>query len=67
MGGFGSGRFFDALQVPAASLRTGPDGTSTVLVKHGTGIRTRTVRIGLRGDSYVQIVSGLKAGDKVKV
>ncbi len=57
----------NALQVPAAALRTSGDGTYTVLVKHGAGLRTRVVRIGLRSDSYVQIVSGLKDGDKVKL
>jgi HlyD family secretion protein len=57
----------DTIQVPTAALRTGTDGNYTVLVKHGTGIRTRVVKVGLRGDSYVQIVSGLKAGDKIKI
>jgi len=57
----------NTLQVPSAALRSGPAGTYTVLVKHGAGTRARVVRIGLRGDAYVQILSGLKAGDKVKV
>jgi hypothetical protein len=41
---------------------------STVMVETSTGTReTRTVQTGVTGDSSVQIVSGLNAGDKVVI
>jgi HlyD family secretion protein len=57
----------DALYVPTSAVRPGPDGTYTIQVKDGSGTRTRAVQIGIRGDQYVQIRSGLTANDEVVV
>jgi multidrug efflux pump subunit AcrA (membrane-fusion protein) len=55
----------DALYVPASAVRTGPKGTYTVQVRHGNTTATRAVQIGVRGDAYVQIASGLSKGERV--
>jgi RND family efflux transporter MFP subunit len=55
------------LYVPAAAVSSGPNGSSTVRVRSGKGTATRTVRIGVRGDQYVEIRSGLTSGAQVVV
>ncbi|MDN3354783.1 efflux RND transporter periplasmic adaptor subunit [Actinomadura sp. DC4] len=52
----------DTLYVPSSAIRTGPNGTYTVRLRLGG---TRTVRIGVRGDAYTEITSGLSKGDRV--
>ena len=56
----------DALVIPAASLLTAQDGSTTVMVA-GTDGRAHqgTVRVGIRQGERVQIVEGLKVGDRV--
>ncbi|WP_090047215.1 efflux RND transporter periplasmic adaptor subunit [Lentzea fradiae] len=52
------------LAVPAGAVQT-VNGTSSVQVLEN-GVETRkTVEIGVRGDQYVEIKSGLSAGDEV--
>jgi macrolide-specific efflux system membrane fusion protein len=56
----------DVLAVPASAVTT-TNGTSTVkLVKNGKSTST-TVTIGVEGDTYTEIKSGLKAGDTVEL
>ena len=56
----------DALVIPAAGLLTAQDGSTTVMVA-GTDGRAHqtTVRVGIRQGEKVQIVGGLKVGDRV--
>jgi len=56
----------DALVIPAAGLLTAQDGSTTVMVA-GTDGRAHqtTVRVGIRQGEKVQIVEGLKVGDRV--
>ena len=64
----------DALAVPAAALLTAPDGTTSVMVA-GSCEKSRnasdqcahqkTVKTGIREGDQVQIVEGLKAGDRI--
>jgi macrolide-specific efflux system membrane fusion protein len=54
----------DALTVPAAAVTT-TGGTSTVSVLSNGQQATRQVTVGVRGDSTVQVTSGLSAGDEV--
>src|SRR5258708_22728801 len=53
------------LYVPATALRTGTSGTYQVKVHRAGGTQTRSVQIGVRGDQYVEIRSGLSSGDQV--
>jgi multidrug efflux pump subunit AcrA (membrane-fusion protein) len=53
------------LYLPAAAVGPGSDGSSTVQVRQGPRTASRTVWIGVRGDQYVEIRSGLVAGDQV--
>jgi HlyD family secretion protein len=56
----------DALVIPAASLLTGQDGSTTVMVAGADGRAHQTkVRVGIRQGEQVQIVEGLKIGDRV--
>lgn len=57
----------DSLYIPSRALHPAPTGGYTVLVKRGGATRNRTVRIGIRGDQYVEIRSGLAAGDRVQL
>ncbi|MFC7481465.1 efflux RND transporter periplasmic adaptor subunit [Luedemannella flava] len=53
------------LYVPSGAV-TGIDGTSgTVTVTAGGGSTVRTVEVGLHGDQYTEITSGLRAGETV--
>jgi RND family efflux transporter MFP subunit len=53
------------LYVPAAAVVPRSNGTYAVQVRHGSDTSTRAVRIGVRGDQYIEIRSGLVAGDRV--
>jgi HlyD family secretion protein len=56
----------DALVVPANSILTAPDGTSTVMVAGADGLAHQTtVKLGIRNGDDVQILEGIKDGDKV--
>ena len=54
----------DALYVPSTAIATSGT-TSTVTMADGSG--TREVQIGVRGDSYTQITSGLNEGDRIEL
>ncbi|MCO5968161.1 efflux RND transporter periplasmic adaptor subunit [Actinoallomurus soli] len=55
----------DVLYVPSPAVRTAANGTSTVRVRQGGRTVTRTVEVGVRGDAYVEITSGLAKGERV--
>jgi multidrug efflux pump subunit AcrA (membrane-fusion protein) len=57
----------DALYVPSTGVSSVDSGNGTVAVRSGTHDERRTVRIGLRGDQYTEIRSGLQEGDEVVV
>jgi len=60
-----TGEAADALYVPSQAVRTQGDGTAVVTVANGGTQTRRTVKVGVRGDSYVQITGGLSEGDQV--
>ncbi len=54
----------------AATGSATPDavgGTATVRLRIGAGYRTTTIQIGIRGDQFTEIRSGLAEGDRVAV
>jgi HlyD family secretion protein len=56
----------DALVIPAASLLTAEDGTTTVmLVGSDSRAHQKPVKVGVRQSDDVQIVEGMQAGDRV--
>ena len=56
----------DALTVPASAVLTESDGTTSVMViGNDERAHQRDVKTGVRQDNQVQIVSGLKAGERV--
>ena len=55
----------DVLYVSSAAVTTNADGTATVTVRANGQDQTRTVQIGLRGDQYTEIKSGLSEGESV--
>jgi RND family efflux transporter MFP subunit len=58
--------FADAVAIPSASLLTAPDGSTTVMLAGADGkAHQQAVKIGIRQGDLVQIVEGLKAGDRI--
>jgi HlyD family secretion protein len=55
-----------ALSVPSAALVTSGDTTTVWLVRNGIAHR-QTVQLGAQGDTVVQVVDGLAAGDRIVV
>jgi len=56
----------DALVVPATSVLTAPDGSTTVMIAGSDGLaHQRAVKVGIRNGDDVQIVEGVSANDKV--
>jgi len=53
------------LCLPRAVVRASSGNTTTVKVWDGTQAIAREITTGLRGDTYVEIVSGLSEGDQV--
>ena len=56
----------DALSVPSAALVTDGD-TTTVWLVTGGAAHKRAIRLGAQGDTAVQVLSGLSAGDLIVV
>lgn len=57
----------NVVAVPTSAVDTDAQGTSTVkLVKDGKST-SRTVQIGIKGDTYTEIKSGLSVGDTVEL
>ncbi|WP_181871592.1 efflux RND transporter periplasmic adaptor subunit [Sphaerisporangium album] len=57
----------EAIYVPAQAVRTRSDGMATVVVRQGNGSVPREVTTGVRGDQYIEIRSGLSAGDQIEL
>ena len=57
----------DALYLPSVAVTGVSAGSGTVTVRSSGRDERRTVRVGLRGDQYTQIVSGLSQGDQVVI
>lgn len=56
----------DALVVPKNSVLTAPDGATTVMLAGADGLaHQQAVKLGIRNGDDVQIVEGVKEGDKV--
>jgi multidrug efflux pump subunit AcrA (membrane-fusion protein) len=56
----------DALVVPASSVLTAPDGTTTVMIAGSDGLaHQKAVKLGIRNGDDVQIIEGVNQGDKV--
>ncbi|HZR56000.1 MAG TPA: efflux RND transporter periplasmic adaptor subunit [Terriglobales bacterium] len=56
----------DAVVIPAAALITAQDGTSAVmLVGSDNRAHQKAVKVGIRQDDDIQILDGLKEGDKI--
>lgn len=56
----------DALVIPAEALLTAADGTSSVMVAGADShAHQRNVKVGIRDNGRVQIVEGLKAGERI--
>jgi RND family efflux transporter MFP subunit len=53
------------LCLPRALVRASSGDTAAVSVWNGVTTETRQVKVGLRGDVYVEILSGLEEGEKV--
>ena len=56
----------DAVVVPAAGVLTASDGTASVMVVGADShAHQRAVKIGIKQDDYVQVLEGLKPGEKI--
>jgi multidrug efflux pump subunit AcrA (membrane-fusion protein) len=53
------------LRLPRSIVHAGPNNQATVQVWRNGQAVNRTVQVGLRGDLYVEIVSGVAEGDQV--
>lgn len=57
----------NVLAVPTSAVSTDAEGRSTVQVVKDGKSTSRTVQIGIKGDTYTEITSGLKVGDTVEL
>ncbi|WP_156313206.1 efflux RND transporter periplasmic adaptor subunit, partial [Micromonospora sp. HK10] len=57
----------DVLRVPATAVREIIGDTGTVSFRTATGMQSRQVTVGVRGDQYTEITAGLAEGDEVAV
>jgi HlyD family secretion protein len=57
----------NALRVPSTAVHGITGATGTVRCRTAAGEQSRQVAIGVRGDQYTEITSGLVAGDQVVV
>ncbi|MCK5646328.1 MAG: efflux RND transporter periplasmic adaptor subunit, partial [Anaerolineales bacterium] len=55
----------DVLRLPRALVKANSDGTAMVSVWMGDHEEERSVTVGLRGDLFIEILSGLEEGEKV--
>lgn len=55
----------DVLCLPRALAQAAADGSASVEVWSSWTKQKRTIQVGLRGDSYVEILSGLEEGELV--
>jgi multidrug efflux pump subunit AcrA (membrane-fusion protein) len=55
----------DALRLPRAVVKAGSGGAAQVGVWANGQREARMVKVGLRGDTYVEILDGLREGEEV--
>jgi HlyD family secretion protein len=55
----------DVLRLPRELVRVRSDGTALIKVWDGVQIEQRTIKTGLRGNSFVEVIDGLHEGDRV--
>jgi HlyD family secretion protein len=55
----------DVLRLPRELVRVRSDNTAQIKVWDGQQIEPRTITVGLRGDSFVEVVDGLREGERV--
>jgi RND family efflux transporter MFP subunit len=55
----------NVLRLPRALVHARADGSAQIQVWVNGTIETRTIKTGLRGDQYIEIVSGVNEGDQV--
>jgi len=55
----------DVLRLPRALVQANSDGTATVSVWMGDHAEKRSLTVGLRGDTFIEILAGLKEGEQV--
>jgi multidrug efflux pump subunit AcrA (membrane-fusion protein) len=55
----------NVLRLPKSLVRSRSDGTAMIQVWEDDQIQERLIQIGLRGDSYLEILSGLQVGDLI--
>jgi RND family efflux transporter MFP subunit len=53
------------LRLPRTAGRARGEGKAEVQVWTGLMVEKRTIQVGLRGDSYIEVISGLKEGELV--
>jgi RND family efflux transporter MFP subunit len=53
------------LRLPKTAVRPAWSGQGEVQVWNGMAVEKRTIQVGLRGDSYLEVLSGLKEGELV--
>lgn len=57
----------DVLSVPAAAVTTAGNASTVVVEDAAEQTSTKTIQIGVRGESTVEVKSGLNEGDRVVV
>ena len=55
----------DVLRLPRSLVSARPGGTAVVKVWANQAIEERIVEVGLRGDTYIEILNGIAAGEEV--
>ena len=55
----------DVLRLPRELVRVRSDNTAQIKVWNGQQIEQRTITVGLRGDSFVEVLDGLREGEQV--
>lgn len=55
----------DVLRLPRSVVRARGDGTAVVKVWDGQAVTERVAKVGLRGDTYVEVLEGLHEGEQV--
>ncbi len=55
----------DVLRLPRELVRVRSDNTAQIKVWDGQQVEQRTITIGLRGDSFVEVLAGLREGEQV--
>jgi multidrug efflux pump subunit AcrA (membrane-fusion protein) len=53
------------LRLPRSVLRARADGNAEVEIWNSDHVEKRTIQVGMRGDSFVEVLSGLTTGEQV--